>query len=100
MRNRQVRPHSTQLGENLSSPSVENHRRSSARHALHLDVLPSHSPAPSRPDGLHARFLGRKARGVALRLVGFRFAIPDLVRRKNPLLETVPKAVSYTHLTL
>src|ERR1035441_7132314 len=87
-----MRSHSAQLGENLSGLSMEHHRRPPPRQAPPLNVLPSPPPAPSRPDGLHARFFGRETRGVALCLVGLRFAIPDLVRRENPLLETSSKA--------
>jgi hypothetical protein len=85
VRNRQVRPCSAKLYEKFSSLPVERNRRPSSRKSSHLYVLPSDTAAPTCSDGLHASFLCGEPGGIALCLVGFRFAIPDLVGRENTL---------------
>ena len=73
--------HGAQSAEELRRFTVESHRRTSARYARDLNVLPGDAAAPAGADGLHGSFFGGEASGVALCLVGLGLAVADLVRR-------------------
>src|SRR5664280_1934795 len=73
--------------------AVKHHRGPSTGGALDFDVLPGDAPAPTCSDGLHGRFFGGKASGVALRLIGLGFAVADFVGCKYPLQKSPAKAL-------